>query len=29
LITRGYSEADAGNILGGNWLNFLEKNLPS
>ena len=29
LIARGYSESDAGNILGGNWLNFLEKNLPS
>ena len=29
LTTRGYSESDAANILGGNWLNFLEKNLPS
>ena len=29
LTARGYSESDAGNILGGNWLNFLEKNLPS
>ncbi|MGA7192957.1 MAG: membrane dipeptidase, partial [Anaerolineales bacterium] len=29
LIARGYSEADAAKILGGNWLNFLEKNLPS
>jgi membrane dipeptidase len=29
LRVRGYSEADAGNILGMNWLNFLEKNLPS
>ena len=29
LVARGYSEYDAANILGGNWLNFLEKNLPS
>jgi len=29
LTARGYSESDAANILGGNWLNFLEKNLPS
>jgi membrane dipeptidase len=29
LTARGYSESDAGNILGGNWLNFLEKSLPS
>ena len=29
LAARGYSESNAGNILGGNWLNFLEKNLPS
>lgn len=28
LVARGYSESDASNILGGNWLNFLEKNLP-
>ena len=28
LTGRGYSDADAANILGGNWLNFLEKNLP-
>ena len=29
LVARGYSESDAAHILGGNWLNFLEKNLPS
>jgi len=29
LIARGYSESDTANILGSNWLNFLEKNLPS
>jgi len=29
LIAHGYSESDAANILGGNWLHFLEKNLPS
>ncbi len=29
LRARGYSETDASNILGSNWLNFLEKNLPS
>lgn len=29
LASRGYSDADAENILGLNWLNFLEKNLPS
>ena len=29
LVARGYSESDAAYILGGNWLNFLEKNLPS
>jgi membrane dipeptidase len=29
LKERGYSEADAANILGGNWLRFLKKNLPS
>ena len=29
LVKRGYSETDAGNILGGNWLRFLRKNLPS
>jgi membrane dipeptidase len=29
LMTRGYSEADAENILGGNWLRFLRRNLPA
>ncbi len=29
LRARGYSEADAENILGLNWISFLEKNLPS
>ncbi len=29
LVARGYSETDAANILGGNWLNFLQKSLPS
>jgi len=29
LMSRGYSEADATNVLGGNWLRFLRKNLPS
>mgnify|MGYP005813363141 CR=1 FL=1 len=29
LRQRGYSEQDAANILGLNWLTFLEKNLPS
>jgi membrane dipeptidase len=29
LIARGYSESDATNILGGNWLRFLRGNLPS
>jgi len=29
LIERGYSESDAANVLGGNWLRFLKKNLPS
>jgi membrane dipeptidase len=29
LVERGYSEADVTNILGGNWLRFLRKNLPS
>ena len=28
LTARGYAEADASNILGGNWIQFLEKNLP-
>jgi membrane dipeptidase len=29
LTARGYSEPDAANILGGNWLGFLRRNLPS
>lgn len=29
LIQRGYSQTDAANILGENWLRFLKKNLPS
>jgi membrane dipeptidase len=29
LIERGYSEADAERILGGNWLQFLQKHLPA
>lgn len=29
LIERGYTETDAANILGGNWLQFLRKNLPA
>jgi membrane dipeptidase len=29
LRARGYGEADAENILGGNWLRFLRRNLPS
>jgi membrane dipeptidase len=29
LMERGYSETDVANILGLNWLNFLEKNLPA
>ncbi|GAB4464479.1 MAG: membrane dipeptidase [Anaerolineales bacterium] len=29
LIQRGYSQTDAENILGGNWLRFLKRNLPS
>jgi membrane dipeptidase len=29
LVARGYSESDAANILGGNWLRFLRKNLPA
>lgn len=29
LMERGYTEADAANILGGNWLRFLRKNLPA
>lgn len=29
LIARGYSESDAENILGGNWLRFLREHLPA
>jgi len=29
LMSRGYSEADTENILGGNWLRFLRRNLPA
>lgn len=29
LLDRGYSETDAANVLGGNWLRFLRRNLPS
>ena len=29
LMARGYNETDAANVLGGNWLRFLRKNLPS
>ena len=29
LMARGYSETDAANVLGGNWLRFLRRNLPS
>jgi len=29
LMERGYSETDAANVLGGNWLRFLRGNLPS
>jgi membrane dipeptidase len=29
LQRRGYSEEDATNVLGLNWLSFLERNLPS
>jgi membrane dipeptidase len=29
LMERGYSETDAANVLGGNWLGFLKRNLPS
>jgi membrane dipeptidase len=29
LRNRGYSESDAENILGQNWIRFLDKNLPS
>lgn len=29
LMERGYTETDAANVLGGNWLRFLKRNLPS
>jgi len=29
LIERGYTKTDAENVLGGNWMRFLRKNLPS
>jgi membrane dipeptidase len=29
LIARGYSETDAANVLGGNWLRVLRKHLPA
>jgi membrane dipeptidase len=29
LMARGYSETDAANVLGGNWLRFLRKHLPA
>ncbi len=29
LMALGYSEADAANVLGGNWLRFLQKHLPA
>jgi membrane dipeptidase len=29
LIERGYSESDAENVLGGNWLRFLRRHLPA
>lgn len=29
LIERGYSESDAANILGDNWLRFLRRHLPA
>jgi membrane dipeptidase len=29
LMARGYSEADAANVLGGNWLRFLREHLPA
>jgi membrane dipeptidase len=29
LKRRGYDEADVENILGGNWLRFLRRNLPA
>jgi membrane dipeptidase len=29
LLQRGYTESDAANILGGNWLRFLREHLPA
>ena len=29
LIERGYTESEAANVLGGNWLRFLRKHLPA
>jgi membrane dipeptidase len=29
LMERGYTETDAANIMGGNWLRFLRENMPS
>ena len=29
LIARGYTESDAANVLGGNWLRFLREHLPA
>ena len=29
LISRGYSETDAANVLGGNWLRILREHLPA
>jgi membrane dipeptidase len=29
LIARGYTDSDAANVLGGNWLRFLRKHLPA
>lgn len=29
LLDRGYTETDAANVLGGNWLRFLRRNFPS
>jgi len=29
LLERGYTESDAANILGGNWMRFLREHLPA
>jgi len=29
LVERGYTETDAANILGGNWIRFLKEHLPA